>query len=126
MNRRTEDFEAELKQALRRAEPSPDFTARVLARIAALPRIAPPQPSPSWRQRLAALFVFPQLRPLAVGALACVLVAAGVGVHRYREYQRMKAEGETAGAQVVLALQIASAKLNAAQRKVQKGIDRKQ
>jgi len=41
-----------------------------------------------------------------------------IGVNRYRANQRTRAEGEIAKAQVMLALRIASAKLNFAQRKV--------
>jgi hypothetical protein len=62
----------------------------------------------------------------AVGAMACLLMTATFGVRYYREQQRLQAEmlaaeqaeGERAKSQVMLALQIASAKLNVAQRKV--------
>ena len=61
------------------------------------------------------------------GAMAIVLIAAIFGVTRYREYQRQmaeiaanaaNAEGQRAKEQVMLAMRIASAKLNVAQRKV--------
>jgi len=101
----------ELRWALRRREPSQDFAERVLARIA-LQDAAPKPARGSWWRAL-----LPGPRWAMVGALACLL-AVTVGVHRYRVNERTRAEGEVAKAQVMLALQIASAKLNFAQRKV--------
>jgi hypothetical protein len=58
------------------------------------------------------------------GAMAIALIVAGIGVHRYRENERQRmlaeiAEGEKAKEQVMMAMRIASAKLNIAQKKVQ-------
>jgi negative regulator of sigma E activity len=119
------ELERALREALQREEPSPDFTARVMARLA-----EQPEPEPvvqcsermHWWQRLTGQvtnwFQMPQLQWVTAGALACVLLAAAFGVRQYHERQREIAEGERAKEQVMLALQIASTKLNAAQRKV--------
>ena len=99
------NLDEELRSALQRREPSPDFTARVLARVAAGP-LRPamrnmPLPWPS--------------RPVTrwVAALAASLLLAA-GALEYRHYQ-----GERAKSQVLLAVRIAAKKLNKAQRKVQ-------
>lgn len=115
------ELEKALREALQREEPSPDFTARVMARLAEQPEPEPvvqPSEQVHWWQRLVGLFQMPQLQWVTAGALACVLLAAAFGVRQYRERQREIAEGERAKEQVMLALQIASTKLNAAQRKV--------
>jgi hypothetical protein len=114
----------ELRAALGRAEPPPDFTARVLARVAAEQAAAttlarPGVTRPRWWQALADLFRPLAWRPALAGALAAVIVAAGLGAGEYRRHRQERAEGERAKAQVMLALQIASAKLNVAQKKVQ-------
>ncbi len=111
----------ELRGALRREEPPPDFAQRVLKRIAT----APPKVT-AWH-RLANLLRLPRapkLRWVAVAALtACVLLVAGVLQRRHQE--RVRAEGEAARENVILALQIASTKLNVALREVQR-VDRRQ
>src|SRR5262245_3571254 len=119
------ELEKALREALQREEPSPDFTARVMARVAEQPqveRVVQHSETVSWWQRLTGLFQVSQLRWATVGAMACLLVMAGFGVHRYREQQRQlaieRAEGERAKEQVLLALQITSAKLNVAQQKI--------
>ena len=89
-------LEDELKSALRRQEPSPDFTDRVLARVAATPVRPAPQPWIRW------------VAPMA----AALMLAAGGA--EYRHYR-----GERAKAQVLLAVRIAGSKLAKAQRKVQ-------
>jgi hypothetical protein len=110
-------LENELRSALRRQEPPPDFADKVLAQIAAAPAA-----KPGWRQVLRQLLSTPRLRWVAVGALACLLVA--FGAFRYREVQRTRAQGEAAKVQLMQALRIASNKLNMARRKVQE-IDRR-
>jgi hypothetical protein len=89
-------LEDELRSALRRREPSPDFTERVLARVAAVPVRRAPQPWARWMAAVAAALL------LAAGSL------------EYREYQ-----GERAKSQVLLAVRIAGSKLNKAQKRVQ-------
>ncbi len=120
-------FDDELKMALRREEPSPDFTARVMARINELP--APRQQEKlrekyDWRQKLADFFRPPAMKWAMAAGLAVVLIAATFGVNRNREHQRAmaeiaaQAEGQRAKEQVMLAMRIASVKLNVAQKKV--------
>ncbi len=99
----------ELKSALRPSDPPAGFSRRVLARIeAASEERAKQKP---WPARVARAFRFSGVR-WAAAAAACLLV--GIGIVQYRRYQRVKAEGEMARAQVMLALRIASDKLNVA------------
>jgi len=125
------ELEKALREALQREEPSPDFTARVMARVAEQPqveRVVQHGESLSWWQRLTGFFQVSQLQWATAGALACLLVMAGLGLHRYREHRRQveieMAEGERAKEQVLLALQITSAKLNVAQRKIKESSER--
>ena len=132
-------FDDELRMALRREEPSPDFTNRVMARIQAMEQSAvinmqreqkKLREQNNWWQRLAGLFRPPAMRGAKwamAGAMAVVLIAAIFGATRYREHQNQmaeiaanaaNAEGQRAKEQVMLAMRIASAKLNVAQRKV--------
>ncbi|MGD0362274.1 MAG: hypothetical protein ABSC93_15470 [Bryobacteraceae bacterium] len=90
------NLEDELRSAFKRREPSPDFTERVLARVAAAPGRREPRPWIRW----------------AVPIAAALLLAAGS--LEYRHYQ-----GERAKTQVMLAVRIAGSKLNKAQKKVQ-------
>ena len=112
----------ELRKAFRRLEPSEDFAERVAARIALQQVPARPEPVRWWVPLVEYLNPFAirkgQLRLAIAGAVVCLIVAT-VGVHRYRERQRELVQGEAARAQVIFALHIASAKLNAAQKKVQ-------
>ena len=97
------DLERELRSALRREEPSPEFRARVMARVE--------ERAPWWK------FSWGQMRWAAAVTLA---VAVVVGVPMYREVeQRRRAEGEEARQQVVTALRIAGSKVRLAQVKVQ-------
>jgi hypothetical protein len=133
-------FDDELKLALQREEPSPDFTNRVMARIAQLPateaqvvKLEKLREQNEWWRRLSEFFRPPQLRWAMAGAMAIILFAAVFGVMQYRERQlelrrqaelAEQAEGERAKEQVMLAMRIASAKLNVAQRKVQETSER--
>src|SRR2546423_1068505 len=103
----------ELKVALQRKEAPPDFTARVLARVAELP----PPPVSRWEKFLA-LFRLPQMRFAVVAVGACLVISLTLGIQQYQRYQEMKREAEIAKAQVMLAFQIASSKLNVAKQKV--------
>ena len=93
------EIESRLRDALGRKDPEPDFTARVMARVARTParniRTLPPP------------------RRWIAGAIAAglVLSAAGWEVRRNRQ-------GHAAKAQVMLALRIAGSKLNMAQKKI--------
>jgi hypothetical protein len=115
-------FDDELKNALRREEPSPDFTDRVMARVAELKKKEKQGEKTGWMRRLAEFFQPPQMKWAMAGAMAIVLLVAGFGVYRSRENERRRlaeiAEGEQAKEQVMLAMRIASAKLNVAQKKV--------
>ena len=115
-------FDEELKLALRREEPSPDFTDRVMARIAELQKQEKSREKTDWLRRLMEFFQPPQMKWAMAGAVAVVLLIAAFGVHRSRENERRRlaeiAEGERAKEQVMLAMRIASAKLNVAQKKV--------
>jgi len=115
-------FEDELKLALRREEPSPGFTDRVMARIAELQRQEKSREKTYWLRRLMEFFQPPRMKWAMAGAMAGLLLIAGFGVHRSRENERRRlaeiAEGERAKEQVMLAMRIASAKLNIVQKKV--------
>ncbi|HEX6879768.1 MAG TPA: hypothetical protein VF135_05355 [Terriglobales bacterium] len=100
-------LEQELKRALRREQPSADFAARVLARAE-----QEKQRRPWWKSWLAV----PRVR-WAVAVLLIALVLGGV--HYQRVQERRRAEGEAARQQVILALQIAGAKVKRAQVMVQ-------
>jgi hypothetical protein len=101
------NLDDELRSALRPREPAPGFTERILARV----REPAPLPRLSWREHLAVLL---SPRRLYWGT-ACVvtvflLVAAG------QDY-RQRRQGERAKQQVMLALEVASAKLNYVQQR---------
>lgn len=133
-------FDDELKIALRREEPSPDFTNRVMARIAQEKEGLGDgetgrrrEIKPGWLNKLGAIFTLPQMKWAMAGAMAALLIASVVGVNRYRlhqiEAQRQaeiaaEAEGQRAKEQVMFAMRIASAKLNVAQKKVKESIQR--
>ncbi len=115
----------ELKLALRREEPSRGFTDRVMERINTLPLAAGPEKSREkifWWRRLLEFFQPLQIKWAMAVALVLTMAFAAVGVYRYREHERRMAEiaeGEKAKEQIVLAMKIASSKLNLAQKKVQ-------
>jgi len=100
-------LEQELRNALRRKEPSGEFTATVLARAAQQARRDSSQRR--WLSR-------PRLR-WALAAVVCLVVFAGALLSRH-EQKRRQAEGEAARQQVIVALRIAGAKMQLAQAKV--------
>lgn len=87
-------FEDELKRALARRQPSPDFTAKVMAQVSARK-----PSSPRWA---------------AIAAAATLLLAAGGAYQHHRQVQ-----GEAAKQQLLVALRIAGSKLHMAQEHVQ-------
>jgi hypothetical protein len=105
-------LDQELKNALKRQQPSADFTRRVMG---ALPSTS--EPMLSWSEAIRNLFRFPALRWAAVAAMCAALV---IGVLAYRRHQQTVARGEMARAKVMLALHIASTKLNVAFREVRR------
>lgn len=96
-------LEDELKEALRRTEPSDGFAERVLARAAAEhPR--------GWWERRGFLFREPMFR-LSWVAVATVVLVTGVYSYRLRQ-ERIR--GEHAKQEVVLALRLAASELDRA------------
>jgi hypothetical protein len=121
-------FDDELKRALRRKEPAPDFTDRVMSRVTDLQKREKLRERTDWLKRFAEFFQPRQMNWMnwtkwaMAGAMAILLLIAGLGVHNRRENERRRlaeiAEGERAKEQVMLAMRIASEKLNVAKKKV--------
>ncbi len=100
----------ELRNALRREDPGPEFTRKVLARVSR------ERANRTWWQALASPFSAPRLRWATAGVMAgALLLLSGL---EYRREQRIRAEGEAAKRQLVLAMRIAGSKLHLAQLKV--------
>jgi len=117
------DLERELKRALHREDASPDFTDRVMARVAASggTKRKPARDESRWWWRLMEFFRPAQVKWAIASAAAFLIAFAAIGLHHYREQQRTAAEiaeGERVKEQVMLAMKIASSKLNIAQKKV--------
>lgn len=133
-------FDDQLKNALRREEPSADFTDRLMSRVARLPlqeterrRDGGKERQKDWWRKVVELFQPPQMKWAMAGAMAALLIAGGIGVNRYRQHQlelqrqaaiAAEAEGQRAKEQVMFAMRIASAKLNIAQKKVKDSLQR--
>jgi hypothetical protein len=97
------DIEESLRRALRAEEPAPDFTQRVMARVAA-------QPQARRRARWQV--------PLALAA-SCVLAVVALGiVQQQREAQRLHS-----AQQLAIALEITSSQLNQVQQKLNRTQD---
>lgn len=111
-------LDQELKNALRRQEPSADFTRRVMAGLK-----SEPAPKLGWGEAIHHLFRFPALRWATVAALCASLTIGGLA---YRRHQQTVEQGEMARAKVMLALHIASSKLNVALRDVQRADEPRQ
>ncbi len=94
----THDLERELRRALRPVDPSPEFTARLLAGLAPARDAATAVRRPWWR-------------PVALAA--SVVLVSGLGVLLYQHQQR-----ERAHAQLLEALTITSRSLDRAYRAV--------
>lgn len=121
-------LENELRSALRREEPSPDFTDRVMTRINSLPAKSEHEKREKidWLAKIIAIFEPFQMKWAMAAAMALLMLFAGLSLHRYRENQRMlaeMAEGERARQQVLLAMKLTSEKLNFAHRKVQRSVE---
>lgn len=121
-------LENELRSALSREEPSPDFTDRVMARIQSLPAKTEQEKREKigWLSKIIAFFEPFQLKWAMAAALAILMLFAGLSLYRYRENQRMLAEiaeGERARQQVLLAMKLTSEKLNFAHRKIQQSVE---
>ena len=90
-------FEDKLREALRREEPSADFTDRVMERIQ--------------RESRPKVVRMPARKWLPIAAAACLLMSAGAW--RYEQYR-----GEKARDQLLLALEITGEKIALTQQKV--------
>jgi len=95
------NFDDQLKDALRRVEAPEGFADRVLARARQLPEPAP-------RRSLSDWFRLPGLQ-LALAASLCLTVGVGVHLHRL-EQERL--QGEAAKQQLLQALHITGSKLH--------------
>jgi len=122
-------LEDELRRALRRREPPPGFTGRVLARIrqeadARTPAGARSGSQPAQRPFWANWSWFgPRLRFGLAAAAACLLLAVSLSVWQRHREALQRREGEAARAQVMEALRITSAKLNHVRAKVEAATD---
>src|SRR5262245_65659803 len=83
-------FDEELKHAFRREDPSPDFTDRVMARVAELQKREKSREKTGWLKKLAEFFQPPRMKWAMAGAMATLLVIAGFGVHLRRENERRR------------------------------------
>jgi hypothetical protein len=99
-------LEDELKNALRRKEPSEGFTERVLAATMRTKQSA-------WHK----IFAWPGLRWAMAGAMCLMLTVAGMEYKRSLDEQ---ARGEAVKAQLMQALRITADKLQFAQDRVQR------
>jgi hypothetical protein len=101
-------LEDELRRALRREDPPDGFAERVLSRAISAP------PKKKWWNLLLRTFERPKMRWASVLALGLLLL---IGFRQYREWET-RSKAELAGTQAVLALRIASSKLQAIKEKV--------
>jgi hypothetical protein len=98
-----ENLDNQLKRALTRKDPPPDFTAKVMARI----HDRKAEPEPAWWF----LLLHGQRAALAAGMAGLMVIAgAGAAYHQHQVEQQRRAE--TARDQLVLALRITSVQLN--------------
>src|SRR5215472_4042179 len=107
--------EDELRAALTREDPGPEFTRRLMERVNQAEQKAsvakPARRWPDWLMRL-------RLRPALTGALATsvVLAGGGLGYMRHVQLERQRqhdlALAKEAEQQAILALRITNAKLN--------------
>jgi hypothetical protein len=115
--------EDDLREALKRKDPGPDFTQRVLARVEQAKTESRPAPAAKKRN---GFFAWWQLHPAwTVAVTAVLLLGFGWASYQYAEYRHQKQaeitaaihekelqEAERARDQAILALQIARSKLN--------------
>ncbi|HUJ20578.1 MAG TPA: hypothetical protein VLX58_03605 [Bryobacteraceae bacterium] len=105
-------LEEDLRMALRRKEPPPDFAGRVMARVQG----RKPAPRRGWWEALAVLIQPPRIQWVALSLVISILVPA-VSVHYHRE-QRLRAEGERAKEQLLFAVRVTGNKLQHVRKRV--------
>jgi hypothetical protein len=105
------NLEDNLKAALERTEPSPEFTGRVLARLnGQTPRKL------AWWEMFGVLLRPPRIQWVALSVTVSIMIPfAGV---QYQKERRLRAEGEKAKDQLVFAVHVAGNKLHRVQQKV--------
>ena len=103
-------LEQELRRALARKDPAGGFDERVLSRIAAGEAVSATRPARGWNR--AAL-------PLAASVMLAIGATYYVQRHEQQQARLQQVRTEQAAHEVVLALQIASEKISAAQAKVE-------
>jgi hypothetical protein len=112
------NLEDDLRRALRRTDPPPDFANRVIAEIErSTPRAKVngfPSPVPNTDGAVSKRF--PALQWLAAAATLALSVAGGV---RYFEYRQNVAEARRVEAEIQLAMQITNEALARVQAKLQ-------
>ncbi len=110
--------EDDLRNALRRKDPGPAFTQKVMARVSQKEEVAADARSP---KKLSAPGWTWRLRPALLGAVAApvLLIVGGLGYRAYEYHQRQVAaqrleeqKAREAEQKVILALRITHAKLN--------------
>jgi hypothetical protein len=114
-------LEDELRNALKRREPPPGFTGRVMARVEQLAEerlraAAKPAPSRAPGTLWAPRTWFGRRVSVSFGAVAAVaavlLLAVGLSLWQQHRIEQERREGEAARAQLIEALRVTSAKLN--------------
>lgn len=110
------DMEHDLRRALRREDPPPNFAQRLMARVEQENTSGAKQEH-AHASGIRRLTLSPIWRWAAVGVTAVALV---VGATEYRAHERAKEEAEARAAkrQVMLALRITGSKLRLAKQKV--------
>jgi hypothetical protein len=105
--------EDDLRNALRRKDPGPGFTQRVMARVGQADVADKAGPRPQSRKRWSWNGWTWKLRPALIGAVGAVVlaIAGGLGYLQYEQVQSRR-EAELAKRRVMLALKITNAKLN--------------
>lgn len=111
-------MEDDLRKALSRTDPSPDFTNKVMERIDALKSM---QRSGLSEETKARKSIFNLPKWVFAAAFAGLLVMFGVFFYNQREQHRIAVEvaaGEEAKEQLMMAMRITSNKLNKTRNKV--------
>jgi uncharacterized protein HemX len=107
--------EDDLRAALRRKDPGPGFTGRVMARVQQQEKVAhAAEPERGWFRWLRPQRIYPAMA--AVAAVLILTVASWIGYQQHQ--QRERREAMLAEQKAVEALRITNAKLNQVFRRV--------